>query len=61
MNFISLFSGMGGFDLGFTRVGMTCKAQVEIDKQCQQILRRHFQEAELYNNVKTYTPPQRLN
>jgi site-specific DNA-cytosine methylase len=30
MRFISLFSGIGGFDLGFERTGMECVAQVEI-------------------------------
>lgn len=56
MEFISLFSGIGGFDLGFTRVGMVCKAQVEIDKFCQQVLRRHFPGTELHDDIKTYAP-----
>ena len=56
MKFISLFSGIGGFDLGLERAGMKCKAQVEIDTAAQSILRRHFPETELYEDVKTYTP-----
>jgi len=35
MTFGSLFAGIGGFDLGFERAGMTCKWQVEIDPYCQ--------------------------
>jgi site-specific DNA-cytosine methylase len=40
MNFISLFSGIGGFDLAFQRAGMECVAVCEIDKAAQGILRR---------------------
>lgn len=47
----SLFSGVGGFDLGFERAGMTVRWQVEIDKHCQSILRRHWPDAELYDDV----------
>lgn len=42
MRFISLFSGAGGFDLGFERAGMQCVAQVEWDKHCQQVLQHHW-------------------
>jgi len=38
MRYGSLFSGVGGFDLGFDRAGMECAWQSEIDKQCQQLL-----------------------
>jgi len=33
MKFISLFAGIGGFDLGFERAGMECAAGVESDEQ----------------------------
>jgi len=56
MKFISLFAGIGGFDLGLERAGMKCVAQVEIDKAAQSVLRRHFPNAELYEDVKNYTP-----
>lgn|SRR5581483_7086264 len=52
MNFLSTFSGIGGFDLGFEQSGMTCVSQVEIDKHCQNILRRHFPNTSLYDDVR---------
>lgn len=55
MKFGSLFSGIGGFDLALENAGMSCAWQVEIDKHCQQILRKHFMEAKLYEDVKTIT------
>jgi DNA (cytosine-5)-methyltransferase 1 len=52
MRFGSLFSGIGGFDLGLERVGMDCAWQVEIDGRCRDVLRRHF-NAEVYTDVRT--------
>jgi DNA (cytosine-5)-methyltransferase 1 len=54
MKFISLFSGIGGFDLGFERAGMECAAQVEIDKNCLQLLGGKFPSAERHNDVKDF-------
>lgn len=42
MKYISLCAGIGGFDLGFDRAGMTCAAQVENDKFCQDVLAAHW-------------------
>ena len=38
----SLFSGIGGFDLGLERAGMRCLWQCEIDPYCQRVLEKHW-------------------
>lgn len=53
MKFGSLFTGVGGFDLGFERAGMECAWQVEFDKACQSILKKHWSETELFDDVRT--------
>lgn len=40
--FGSLFSGIGGMDLGLEQAGLKCIFQVENDKHCLTILNRHF-------------------
>jgi len=52
MKFISLLAGIGGFDLGFERSGLTCVAQVEIDKQAQSVLRRHYPDVPKFSDVR---------
>ena len=42
MKVVSLFSGIGGFDLGLERAGMEIVAQVEIDKFCNRILQTRW-------------------
>jgi len=55
MNFVSLFAGIGGFDLGFMRAGMTCSCSVEIDDKCGKVLRRHFPEVRREKDVRDFT------
>lgn len=48
----SLFSGIGGFDLGFESVGMKTVWQVEIDSKCLEVLEKHFPDVKRYKDVK---------
>jgi DNA-cytosine methyltransferase len=53
ITFLSLFAGVGGFDLALERVGMRCVSQVEIDPVCRSILARHFPEVARHDDVRT--------
>ena len=48
----SLFSGIGGFDLGFQQAGFRVTYQCEIDKYCNEILRRHWPKVPRGENIK---------
>lgn len=48
----SLFSGVGGFDMGFDQAGYDCVFQVEWDKHCQQILAKHWPEVPKWSDVQ---------
>lgn len=52
MTFGSIFAGIGGFDLGLERAGMTCKWQVEVDPFCQKVLARHWPKVRRYSDVR---------
>ncbi|MGB2788942.1 MAG: DNA (cytosine-5-)-methyltransferase, partial [Dokdonella sp.] len=54
MKVISLFAGIGGFDLAFERAGCTVVAQVEIDPQCRAVLAEHWPNAAQFDDVRTY-------
>jgi DNA (cytosine-5)-methyltransferase 1 len=48
----SLFSGIGGFDLGLERAGMVIKWQVEIDDFCNKVLEKHWPKVNRYRDIK---------
>lgn len=49
----SLFSGIGGIDLGLERAGMTVKWQSEIDPYACQVLKKHWPNIPNLGNIKT--------
>lgn len=49
----SLFTGVGGIDLGFDKAGIKTLWQCEKDKTCQSVLKRHWPKAKLYDDVET--------
>ena len=48
----SLFSGVGGFDMGFDKAGYDCRWQVEWDKNCQQTLAYHWPDVPRHGDVQ---------
>lgn len=55
LKFLSLFAGIGGFDLGLERAGWQCAGQVEIDPFCQKVLAKHWPNVWRWDDVRTVT------
>ena len=47
----SLFSGIGGLELGLERAEMETKWQVEYDNYCQLILKKHWPDVKRYGDI----------
>lgn len=52
---LSLFSGAGGLDLGLERAGMEVVALCEIDPKAKMVLRKHWPDTHIYDDVREVT------
>jgi DNA (cytosine-5)-methyltransferase 1 len=52
LSFGSLFSGVGGFEIGLERAGLRPAWQVEIDPDAQRVLRHHWPDTDLHADVR---------
>ncbi|WP_221064686.1 DNA cytosine methyltransferase [Methylomagnum ishizawai] len=52
----SLFSGIGGFELGFESQGFTTVFQCEKDEFCQKVLEKHWPKIPRANDIKRLDP-----
>ena len=55
MKILDLFSGIGGFSLGLERAGMQTIAFCEVDPACRQVLKKHWPNVPIFEDVKTLT------
>jgi DNA (cytosine-5)-methyltransferase 1 len=53
MNVLDLFSGIGGFSLGLERAGMRTVAFCEIEPFARRVLRKHWPEVPIYDDVRS--------
>jgi len=58
MKVLDLFSGIGGFSIGLEKVGFETVAFCEIERYCQEVLRRHWPDTPIYGDVKQLTGDQ---
>jgi DNA (cytosine-5)-methyltransferase 1 len=58
MKAVSLFAGVGGFDLALERAGVSVVASCEIDKHARAVLTKQFPNSTLINDVKDVTGDQ---
>ena len=53
MKVLDLFSGIGGFSLGLERAGMETVAFCEFDKHAQKVLKKHWPDVPIHDDVRT--------
>ena len=58
MKAVSLFAGVGGFDLALERNGVPVVASVEIDKNARKVLAKQFPNSAILEDVKEVTGEQ---
>jgi DNA (cytosine-5)-methyltransferase 1 len=54
--FGSLFSGIGGIDLGLCRSGMQCLWQIEIDEYATKVLAKHWPNVARFRDIRDISP-----
>jgi len=52
LNVLDLFSGIGGFSLGFERAGMNTVAFCEYDPHARKILKKHWPEVPIHEDIR---------
>ena len=53
MKVLDLFSGIGGFSLGLERAGMETVAFCEIEPYCQKVLKKHWPDIPIYDDIRS--------
>lgn len=61
LTFGSLFSGIGGMDLGLERAGLQCRWQVEINEYACRVLAKHWPSVRRHGDVRTFPPDDGLS
>lgn len=61
MKAVSLFAGIGGFDLALERNGVEVVASVEWDKHAQSVLKKRFPNSQIYGDIQEVTGEQLIN
>tara|TARA_Y100001963_G_C6696670_1_gene407318 strand:+ start:99 stop:815 length:717 start_codon:yes stop_codon:yes gene_type:complete len=58
VNILSAFSGIGGFELGLEQAIPNSRTlyQIENDPYCQKVLRKHWPEAKLFDDIRDTSP-----
>jgi DNA (cytosine-5)-methyltransferase 1 len=57
----SLFSGIGGFELGAKNAGIKTVYNCEINEFCRKVLKKNFPEVKQYNDVTKLSKPEFTN